>query len=906
MYARTSADAAPTPPKHQNMNPQLPRTKGIIDLEWDWPSWKFRLPYEALFTTLHDRFNTRTCAIQDPTAFHYDVRDCGETSLCREEFYAKLTERREQRIRELEEVWREISTLLGASPSTWDCPRCGEAKQGEDSRNDGTAERWAAFCQLTRTMSFDSLVRFFDGYVRDEREREAEKSLSIQKMEEKWPIERAMNHDPSCADQTASPPSEAACLPISPKSSHDETAMVRKIGDPDPDADRKQSNLSGLTVTTDIAKCHAPMAVDNKTKRKELLAQLRELPPQNRAEDVSALLEARRRGEKRRPSRICGDLLPYRYATHPEVDLGQEMISVSVFVNLAHYLSKQDVLALARDSSLFKKAKESLKDEELPTSWSDCLREWSNTSPELGLQFYCEIRGVQANPRKRGTDTPVPEPKRQCVILPETRDDGAQDHPPPTAGHISEQPECVPGASEAVSTNVKTPPSASELGMEQTPGTQPVDSTAPKDTSHPQPTNTGDLKNLDNQPARTPDTQKKIMFMTLSRCRVAVYPVQVFPDLIQQTRQDMQFRRREPGGCIYRSDLIRSRAGQFHILVSHEMLGKLGRSYQDCVVVPTSLAVPLTARVAVRQPDGTLVTTEGEEQQVLYITKDGTMGGTGRVAMYLMQPEMQSLRAEIIRFSTHPVCNYVWKVKTDYWKLRVRFTSPWQPFAQLTWFPAPDGSRCTAWANFARAPGEVAVRMGPSGHAVGKATLAASSPFTCSIDIDHIAEDDLIVIFQPGDPTLAPVLSQVFPSPAAEWDMQVAQPMPYHFDETFSPGLQEETTTTILDSPSNRDMASVEDYRIHTTDAARTGTYVDVCVPLRSCAVSAFPSQLDRPACGSRPYCSPYADSFDSASDSTLEIPSDDPRNAQSVTMPEVGIQEDNIDDQCIVVKPLP
>ncbi|KAK1711276.1 uncharacterized protein BDZ83DRAFT_119759 [Colletotrichum acutatum] len=203
---------------------------------------------------------------------------------------------------------------------------------------------------------------------------------------------------------------------------------------------------------------------------------------------------------------------------------------------------------------------------------------------------------MKANPRKRGSETPVPEPKRQCVALPDTRDDDAQGHPPSAnVGHVREQPESGPSVFGAISTNAATSPSASELGTEQAPGTQPVDSTAPKDTSHPQPTNTGDRKNLDNQPTRTQDTQKKIMFMTLSRCRVAVYPVQVFPDLIQQTSQDMQFRRREPGGCIYRSDLIRSRAGQFHILVSHEILGKLGRSRkdQDCVVVPTSLAIRL-------------------------------------------------------------------------------------------------------------------------------------------------------------------------------------------------------------------------------------------------------------------------------------------------------------------------
>ncbi|WQF76287.1 hypothetical protein CDEST_01301 [Colletotrichum destructivum] len=311
-----------------------------------------------------------------------------------------------------------------------------------------------------------------------------------------------------------------------------------------------------------------------------------------------ALLNERRRGEKRRPSRVCEDLLPYRYATHREVDLGREFISVSVFVNLAHYLSKHDVLALARDTSLFGKAKKLFTDEELPSSWSDCLREWSKTSPELGLQFYCEIRGLQANPRKRGTDTPVPETKRQCVILPEAHD-ASQNHLPSAETDRTKEPlvanESMPNITGTISTNTTTPPRTPELGTQQTPDTRPVDNTAPEDSSRPRPTNTRDPGDLNKHPTQIPETHKKIMAMTLSRCRVAVYPVQVFPDLIQPMRQDIQFRRQEPGGLTYRSDLIRSGAGQFHIVVSQGILDKLGQRCddQDDIVVPSSLAAAL-------------------------------------------------------------------------------------------------------------------------------------------------------------------------------------------------------------------------------------------------------------------------------------------------------------------------
>lgn len=76
-----------------------------------------------------------------------------------------------------------------------------------------------------------------------------------------------------------------------------------------------------------------------------------------------------------------------------------------------------------------------------------------------------------------------------------------------------------------------------------------------------------------------------------------------------------------------------------------------------------------SVRVAVIQPDGALMTTEGKEQQILFIKQDGTFDGTGHVATCIMQHEMTSIRAEIIRFSAYSVCNYVWRLNTDHFKL---------------------------------------------------------------------------------------------------------------------------------------------------------------------------------------------------------------------------------------------
>ncbi|KZL67560.1 hypothetical protein CT0861_00358 [Colletotrichum tofieldiae] len=319
-----------------------------------------------------------------------------------------------------------------------------------------------------------------------------------------------------------------------------------------------------------------------------------------------------------------------------------------------------------------------------------------------------------------------------------------------------------------------------------------------------------------------------------------------------------------------------------------------------------------TARVAIQQPDGTLITTEGKEQQVLYITQHGIIEGTGQVAVQLMQPEMTEARAEIIRCSIHPVCNYVWKLKTDCWKLQVRFTSPWQPFAQLAWFPTSEGNRCIASAYFARTVSEVVVRMGPSGRAVGEATQTPfaghGSPITWSIDIDDVTDHDQIVIFLPDDPTLAPVLSQAFQRPATEWIAQVKQPISYYTDEGFSlsGSLTDETVSAELSSSSNRDIASTVDNRINTAGVVQSGNYMSVCVPLLSCDSSSFHPQPDQQYCDSHQFYSPYTDCSSSASNSDIGVHSDDGRNARFVTMMDLEVQEDDIDDRCIVVKPLP
>ncbi|KAK1464368.1 hypothetical protein CTAM01_17075 [Colletotrichum tamarilloi] len=293
-----------------------------------------------------------------------------------------------------------------------------------------------------------------------------------------------------------------------------------------------------------------------------------------------------------------------------------------------------------------------------------------------------------------------------------------------------------------------------------------------------------------------------------------------------------------------------------------------------------------TVRVAVRQPDGTLLTTEGGEQQILYLQQDGIFGGTGQVAIHLMQHEMMSIRAEIIRFSAHSVCNYVWRLTTDHFKLQVRFTSPWQPFAQLALIPSPEGCGLIATASFPRSPGKVAVRMGPSGRAVGTATrtLVAGhgSPMICSINID-ISEDDMIVIFQPDDPTLAPILSQIFTRPSFGWNSETIQPDPFYTNDSLS-----------MSDANN--MGYAPEVENHT----------GICLPHCSSVISPSQPEAGWQSCVSHQYQLPYADKSSPASRSTLSIGSEDQNSAQFTTINSAGTHHDPGDDRCIVVKLLP
>ncbi|KAI1429207.1 hypothetical protein F5Y12DRAFT_710421 [Xylaria sp. FL1777] len=60
---------------------------------------KILLPPKAHFTTLHDRFNTASSALQEPAAFLHDVYDIAKQPDTIE-FYSSLKQPKDQRARQ--------------------------------------------------------------------------------------------------------------------------------------------------------------------------------------------------------------------------------------------------------------------------------------------------------------------------------------------------------------------------------------------------------------------------------------------------------------------------------------------------------------------------------------------------------------------------------------------------------------------------------------------------------------------------------------------------------------------------------------------------------------------------------------------------------------------------------------
>lgn len=130
-----------------------PEERGIdyMDPAWQWSSWKFDLPPEALFTTLYKEYNLLPVPIHDAIAFHHDVSEIADTATTIPEFHALLKERRLQRLGELRECWDAVSLRIAHRPFLLD-------EEKDEATN---ADRWSAFLHFSREFSVDAITRYF-------------------------------------------------------------------------------------------------------------------------------------------------------------------------------------------------------------------------------------------------------------------------------------------------------------------------------------------------------------------------------------------------------------------------------------------------------------------------------------------------------------------------------------------------------------------------------------------------------------------------------------------------------------------------------------------------------------------------------------------------------------------------
>ncbi|KAJ3577798.1 hypothetical protein NPX13_g2769 [Xylaria arbuscula] len=123
--------------------------------EWDWPFWKFEYPNQGvLFGELHTKYNSVSSAIQDPYAWHLDVRSVADVANSREEFETLLKERRDERFKELVDAWEKIASML-----TVESYRFSLLQDDFDF--------WTRFIRISRHWSFDSFVGWFTPYCRE-------------------------------------------------------------------------------------------------------------------------------------------------------------------------------------------------------------------------------------------------------------------------------------------------------------------------------------------------------------------------------------------------------------------------------------------------------------------------------------------------------------------------------------------------------------------------------------------------------------------------------------------------------------------------------------------------------------------------------------------------------------------
>ncbi|KAM5369929.1 hypothetical protein ACJZ2D_008728 [Fusarium nematophilum] len=318
------------------------------------------------------------------------------------------------------------------------------------------------------------------------------------------------------------------------------------------------------------------MSMDKKARRKELRAQLRALSPDDRTEDILSLLDERCNGGKRRPGRICKDLLPYRYSAQRHTALGK-----GCCLHLrAHQLGSLSIEGRRADSG------------QRPAVLGGVQGHQANSDQTPNISNWRRRKR-----RKRGNSGIGPAPKRhQVMVLGDDDADRTRESSPARDSEPSSQSDADELAVTAAHAEeheeeglARHNPDQVSLEPGETNGNRPS-SQIDAEVSHAGQTRSREARIMNPAPSReeaeplavseaTPsssDTGKRLLAVALSRCHVAVFPLQLFSDLIANARRDVEFARRGSEADGLRSRPIGADAARFCIQISHRVLEGAG------------------------------------------------------------------------------------------------------------------------------------------------------------------------------------------------------------------------------------------------------------------------------------------------------------------------------------------
>lgn len=167
-----------------------------------WPAGKLGLDLDDVFTTLPRQFNLMAIPILDRESFRLETQHAASIAHDRSEFYDLLKSR--LKIRREEQISMMVHTLKSLA---WDPRQIDEPGQG--------SKHWAHAMHIARSKSFDTIVRFLAGFLRDEKNLSSSSISHAGQGDHPAPSTDAAIPDQKPIDATCNAPAELLSQPPS-------------------------------------------------------------------------------------------------------------------------------------------------------------------------------------------------------------------------------------------------------------------------------------------------------------------------------------------------------------------------------------------------------------------------------------------------------------------------------------------------------------------------------------------------------------------------------------------------------------------------------------------------------------------------------------------------------------------